>query len=100
MSCVISLAYYSARKEYIIHRELAKGKGFADLVFIPRKTSDKPAMVIELKWDKSADTAIEQIKRKQYTDKISEYSGEIILVGLNYDTEMKKHGCIIERIIK
>jgi len=100
LSCVISLAYYSARKEYIIHRELATGKGFADLVFIPRKTSDKPAMVIELKWDKSADTAIEQIKRKQYTDKISEYTGEILLVGINYDTETKKHDCRIEKIVK
>ena len=100
LSCVISLAYYSARKEYIMHRELATGKGFADLVFIPRKTSDKPAMVIELKWDKSADTAIEQIKRRQYTDKVSEYTGDIILVGISYDTETKSHSCIIEKITK
>jgi len=100
LSCVISLAYYSARKEYIIHRELATGKGFADLVFIPRKTSDKPAMVIELKWDKSADTAIEQIKRRQYTDKVSEYTGDILLVGISYDTETKSHSCIIEKITK
>ena len=100
LSCVISLAYYSARKEYIIHRELATGKGFADIVFIPRKTSDKPAMVIELKWDKSADTAIEQIKRRQYTDKVSEYTGDIILVGISYDTENKSHSCIIEKLTK
>ena len=95
---MISLAYYSARKEYIIHRELATGKGFADLVFIPRKTSDKPAMVIELKWDKSANTAIEQIKRKQYTDKVAEYTGEILLVGINYDTETRKHICCIKKV--
>ena len=100
LSCVISLAYYSARKEYIIHREFATGKGFADLVFIPRKTSDKPAMVIELKWDKSADTAIEQIKRRQYTDKVSEYTGDILLVGISYDTETKSHSCIIEKLTK
>ena len=100
LSCVISLAYYSARKEYIIHRELATGKGFADLVFIPRKNVDKPAMVIELKWNKSADTAIEQIKRKQYTDKTAEYTGEILLVGISYDAETKKHECIIEKIQK
>ena len=83
-----------------MHRELATGKGFADLVFIPRKTSDKPAMVIELKWDKSADTAIEQIKRRQYTDKVSEYTGDILLVGISYDTETKSHSCIIEKITK
>ncbi|MCR4889417.1 MAG: ATP-binding protein [Ruminococcus sp.] len=100
LSCVISLAYYSARKEYIIHRELATGKGFADLVFIPRKNVDKPAMVIELKWNKSADTAIEQIKRKQYTDKTAEYTGKILLVGISYDTETKKHECIIEKVVK
>ena len=100
LSCVISLAYYSARKEYIIHRELATGKGFADLVFIPRKNVDKPAMVIELKWNKSADTAIEQIKRKQYTDKTAEYTGEILLVGISYDAETKKHECIIEKVVK
>ncbi len=100
LSCVISLAYYSARKEYIIHRELATGKGFADLAFIPRKNSDKPAMVIELKWNHSADTAIEQIKRKQYSDKIAEYAGEILLVGINYDTENKKHSCVIEKVTK
>ena len=100
LSCVISLAYYSARKEYIIHRELATGKGFADIAFIPRKNTGKPAMVIELKWNKSADTAIEQIKRRQYSDKISEYSGDILLVGINYDTETKKHECIIENITK
>ena len=86
--------------EYIIHRELATGKGFADLVFIPRKNVDKPAMVIELKWNKSADTAIEQIKRKQYTDKTAEYTGEILLVGISYDAETKKHECIIEKIQK
>ena len=57
-------------------------------------------MVIELKWNKSADTAIEQIKRRQYSDKISEYSGDILLVGINYDTETKKHECIIENITK
>ena len=100
LSCVISLAYYSARKEYIIHRELATGKGFADIVFIPLRNSQKPAMVVELKWDHSADTAIEQIKRKQYTEKISEYSGEILLVGISYDAKTKKHSCIIEKVEK
>ena len=55
-------------------------------------------MVIELKWDKSADTSIEQIKHKKCTDKISEYVGNIILVGINYDTETKKHSCIITKV--
>ena len=83
-----------------MHKKLATGKDFADLLFIPRRTVDKPAMVIELKWNKSADTAIDQIKRKQYSDKISEYAGDILLVGINYDTETKKHSCLIEKLAK
>lgn len=99
LACVISIAYYSARKKYIMHRELATGKGFADIVFIPRKNIDSPAIVVELKYNQSADTAITQIKTKQYTEKIAEYTGEIILVGINYD-EQKGHSCIIESVIK
>lgn len=99
LSCVISLAYYSARKDYIIHRELATGEGFADVVFIPRKKSDKPAMIVELKKGHSADGAIEQIKNRNYSGKVSEYTGEILLVGINYD-EQKGHTCKIEKIHK
>ncbi len=99
LACVISIAYYSARKKYIMHRELATGKGFADIVFIPRKNIDSPAIVVELKYNQSADTAITQIKTKKYTEKIAEYTGEIILVCINYD-EPKGHSCIIESVIK
>lgn len=100
LSCVLSIAYIYARNEYIIHRELASGKGFADLVFIPRKFSNKPAMVVELKYDKDADTAIEQIHRKEYEGKALEYSDNLLLVGINYDKESKKHTCIIETYSK
>lgn len=99
LACVLTTAYYSARNKYVIHRELATGKGYADLVFIPLKNSELPAMVIELKNNKSADTAIEQIKNRNYIQKISQYSGEIILVGINYD-EDKGHTCSIEKIVK
>lgn len=100
MACVISLAFYSARKNYIIHRELPAGKGFADLVFIPRRSNNNPAMVVELKYDKSAETAIEQIKNKQYAECLKEYSGELLLVGINYEKDNKKHTCKIERAEK
>lgn len=97
LSCVISLAYYSARNYYHIMREMQAGKGFADMIFIPRENcSDKPALVIELKWDKSASGAIEQIKSKKYIRALDNYSGEILLVGINYDKESKKHQCVIE----
>ena len=99
LSCVISLAYYSARKDYIIHRELATGNGFADLVFIPRKGRNMPAMIVELKKGHSADEAIQQIKDNDYLHKVSEYSGEMLLVGINYN-EQKGHTCKIEKIQK
>lgn len=102
LSCVISLAYYSARKNYIMYREMPSGKGFADLVFVPRKNVTTPALIIELKYDKSADSAIEQIKSKNYVDCLKDYSGEILLVGINYDKndECKRHSCRIEKVSK
>jgi len=100
LSCVISLAYYSARKTYTIERELPAGKGYADLVFRPRKNNSNPAMIAELKYDNSAESALEQIKKKQYTDCLKDYSGEILLVGINYDKDDKKHTCKIEKITK
>ncbi len=100
LACVLNIAYYYARNEYIIHRELASGKGFADLVFIPRKHVDKPAMVVELKYNKDADTAISQIKRKQYPKKLAEYTDNLLLVGITYNKEEKTHKCIIENYRK
>ena len=54
-------------------------------------------MIIELKWNKSAEGAIIQIKNKEYADWIKDYSGNILLVGINYDTKDKKHECVIEK---
>ena len=100
LSCVISLAYYAARKDYFMIRELPTGKGYADIVFLPRKNRDVPALVIELKWNQTADTAIQQIKQKQYTSSLTEYSGNILLVGINYDKKEKQHTCLIEEVQK
>lgn len=99
LACVISIAYYSARNKYIMFRELPTGKGYADIVYLPRRNVNAPAMVIELKHEKSAVGAIEQIKNKNYTDKIAEYTGEILLVGINYD-DPKGHTCKIEKFVK
>ena len=100
LSCVISLAYYSARKTYTIERELPAGKGVADLVFRPRKNNSNSAIIVELKYDSSAEGALEQIKKKQYTDCLKDYSGEILLVGINYQKDTKKHDCMIEKVYK
>ncbi len=97
LSYTISLALYAARNFYSIYRELAGGKGFADIVFIPRKKfADKPALVVELKWNKSAKSAIDQIREKEYCQSLKEYQGNILLVGINYDKATKVHTCMIE----
>ena len=97
LSCVISLAYYSARIYYTIFRELPTGKGYADIVFLPRKNyQDKPAMIVELKWNQTAQGAISQIKERRYVKALEGYSGNILLVGISYDKDSKKHECKIE----
>ena len=100
LACVLSLAYYYAKNDYIIHREYASGRGFADLVMIPRKHVDSPAIILELKYNQDADTAIGQILRKQYPAKVAEYTGELLLVGINYDKTARTHQCRITRIHK
>ena len=96
LACVLSIAYFYARNDYVVHRELASGKGFADLVLIPRKNVDSPAIVLELKYNKEADGAIAQIHRKQYPAKVAQYTGNLLLVGINYDRQTKTHECQME----
>lgn len=97
LSCTINLAFYFAREYYMIVREMPTGKGFADICMIPRKEHlDKPAVVIELKWDKSTMGALEQIKEKHYGNMLKDYQGKVLLVGINYDRKTKKHQCVIE----
>ena len=100
LACVLSIAYYYARNDYVMHRELATGRGFADIVLIPRKNVESPAIVLELKFDKDADSAINQIHRKQYPAKVAEHTGDLLLVGINYDKNLKTHQCKIEKTIK
>ena len=100
LACSVLIAYYSAKAWYLPPiRELPTGRGFADVVYLPRKDSDKPALLIELKWDKSAETAIRQIKERNYVKALKNYTGEVFLVGINYDKKSKHHQCIIERYI-
>lgn len=101
LSCIMSLAYYSARIYYTEIRELPTGEGYADIVYLPRKNHlDKPALIIELKWDKSKKGAIEQIKERKYGKALEDYSGNLLLVGINYDRKTKKHECVIEEYRK
>ena len=96
LSCVITLAYYNAANEYTLIREMPSGKGYADIVFLPRRYSTKPALVVELKYDQSAESAVAQIKDRRYPEALREYQGNILLVGISYNKEDKKHECTIE----
>ena len=98
LSSVIALAYYSACRDYTFVRELPTGNGFADMVFLPKRTSSNPALVLELKWDKTAEGAISQIKSKGYVSALKEYKGNILLVGINYEKKSRKHQCRIEKV--
>ena len=100
LSCAITIAYYTAKKDYTIIREYPAGKGFADMVFIPRKYVDKPALIIELKWNHSVQGAIRQIKEKHYTGALEAYMDNLLLVGIAYDRKSKKHECVIEKYVK
>ena len=96
---VIKLAYYTYRDYYLQWEELPTGDGFADVVYLPRRDSDWPALVIELKWNKSAEGAIHQILGKHYPDQLKDYGSRLLLVGINYDKDApagkRKHTCKI-----
>ena len=99
---VIKLAYYTYRDNYLQFEELPSGEGYADIVYLPKKSSAYPALVVELKWNGSAEGAIKQIVDKHYPDILKGYCSDILLVGINYDKELsqngKKHTCKIIRV--
>ena len=99
LSSVLAIAYLSAMQYYFKPiRELPTGRGFSDFVFIPKEEYrvDYPALVVELKWNKSAHTELQQIKDKKYPESLLQYTGNILLVGINYDKKSKAHECVIE----
>ena len=103
LSSVLAIAYLSAMQYYFKPvRKLPSGRGFADFVFIPKPEykSDYPALVVELKWNQNAQTAMQQIKDRKYPDSVLEYTGDILLVAINYDKDKKEHQCMIEQYEK
>ena len=103
LSSVLAIAYLSAMQYYFKPiRKLPTGRGFADFVFVPKPEykTDYPALIVELKWNQNAQTAMQQIKRKRYPASILNYTGDILLVGINYDKNTKEHQCVIEKYMK
>ena len=103
LSSVLAIAYLSAMEYYFKPiRELPTGRGFADFVFLPKAeyAEGYPALLVELKWNQSAEAALAQIKEKKYPESLVQYTGNILLVGINYDKKNKKHQCLIEEMKK
>ena len=100
LSSVIGLAYIAAMEYYYAPiREMPAGKGFADIVYYPKREKHQlPALIIELKWNKNATAALKQIKTKGYTEALQGYAGRALLIGINYDKQSKEHTCLIEEV--
>ncbi len=100
LSCTVLIAYYSAKVYYMNPiMEFPSGKGFADIVYLPKRNTDRPALLVELKWNRSAEAAVSQIKDREYAVWLEGYTGDILLIGISYD-DKKGHTCIIEKHIK
>ncbi len=95
---VIKMAFISSIDYYAGIDELPTGKGFADMVFWPKKNAACPPLIVELKWNKSSSEAIDQIDKKQYAAIFKGYTGEVLKVGINYSVKNKKHSCKIEKL--
>lgn len=99
LQSAIYLSFIYALNKYACFKELTTGKGYADVVYLPLK-NDLPALIIELKHNQCAETALNQIKEKKYFDSVKSYKGDILFIGINYDEKEKTHECKIEKFIK
>ena len=100
---LIKFAYITAVDQYLKVEELPSGRGIADVVYLPKRKSMLPALVVELKWNKTSEganncSAIRQIKERHYPAVLRDYDGEVIIVGISYDAKKKEHSCVIERV--
>ena len=106
LSYAVQMAYYAGQKYYTTIQELDSGKGYVDLVYLPSpQCPDKPVLLIELKYDKTVGTAADQIRSRNYPQKLEHYKGNILLVSVNYDKDVtsdsvgyKHHSCEIEKV--
>lgn len=98
---VVIMAYLSSVDYYEKFQELSSGKGYVDILFLPRRASSKPALIVELKWNRSARSAVAQIKAKNYVQFLEKLGirDRILLVGVNYSTKTGKHTCVIEEYL-
>lgn len=97
LRAVIQVAYFAYKDYYMKLEELPTGEGYEDIVYFPKPGKGVPALLVELKWNKSAAGAIRQIKDRHYPSALEGYGGELLLVGINYDKDSKAYECRIEK---
>ena len=95
---VIKFAYIAAVDQYLKIEELPSGRGIADVAYVPKRKSILPALIIELKWNRSSEGAVRQIINHHYPAVLREHGGEIVAVGISYDAQTKEHSCVIEKV--
>ena len=98
LRAVVKAAYIAAVDHYAVIEELPSGRGVADIVYLPKRSSSAPALVVELKWNRTPDAALRQIRDKDYPALLEDWGGETLLVGIDYDEKTKRHTCKIETL--
>jgi hypothetical protein len=100
LSNTVKWSYIYASHYYTVLTELQSGDGYIDLLYLPKpEHKQKPALLIELKWNRSAKGALNQIAAKNYPEKVKELAGDnILLIGINYDKKSKTHQCEIKKL--
>ena len=97
LRAVIQVAYFAYKDYYLKLEELPTGEGYADIVYLPKPSKGIPALLVELKWNRSAVGAIRQIRERQYPSALEDYGGELLLVGVNYNRGSREYSCRIEK---
>lgn len=98
LRAAVKLAYIWSVDDYLRVDELGGGRGYADIAFIPKPTSSLPPLVVELKWDKPTEAALDQIYARNYPAALAGLAGECVLVGITYHEGSDEHECRIDRV--
>ena len=96
LACVVTVGYLFALNKYRITRESKAGKGYVDFLFEPMR-KDETALILELKYNHSAENALKSIHERDYIKRLKGYK-RVLLVGINYSEAKKKHTCLTELV--
>lgn len=98
LRAVVRSAYIAAADHYAEIQELPSGRGVADIVYLPKRCDPSPALVVELKWDRKSESALAQIRDRNYPAVLNDWGGPVLLVDIVYDAKTRAHSCCIEAV--